>query len=94
MESEEHRRAPRDSVYLLASIRIENTDCEQGVKIRNLSASGLMAEGDTVVSLGSIVCVHIRNIGWVRGSVCWIVDGRFGVRFDAEIDPIKARAAV
>lgn len=94
VSNEVHRRAPRDSVYLLASLRIENAACEHGVKIRNLSATGLMAEGDTAVSLGSLVCVHIRKIGWVRGSVCWIVDKRFGVRFDAEIDPIKARTAV
>ena len=94
LAEDEHLRAPRDSMFLLAALRFENQDGEHSVKIRNLSNTGLMAEGEVHVRPGSIVTINIRNIGWVGGIVAWTEDKRFGVMFDTEIDPRKARTAV
>ena len=91
---EEYRRASRDSMFLLASLRIETKEGEHSIKVRNLSSTGLMAEGAVHVRPGSIVAIKIRNIGWIGGSVTWVVDNRFGVMLDNEIDPIKARSTV
>ena len=38
-----------------------------------------------------LVSVDLRNIGWVRGSVAWVQDNRFGIAFADEIDPKLAR---
>ena len=94
MAEEEFRRAPRDSMFLFASLRLENQEGEQSIKIRNLSSTGLMAEGDVYVRPGAQVAINIRNIGWVNGGVAWAVEKRFGVMLDDVIDPRKARTMV
>ena len=81
-------------MFLLATLRLENKEGEYRVKIRNLSANGLKAEGDVYVRPGTVVAIDIRNIGWVHGSVTWVKDNRFGVMLDTEIDPMNARIAV
>lgn len=81
-------------MYLLAMLRIESKAAEHSVKIRNLSSTGLMVEGDVRVRPGSLVAINIRNIGWVDGSVAWAAGNRFGVMLDIEIDPMKACGAV
>jgi hypothetical protein len=67
---------------------------EHRIKVRNLSAGGMMGEGPVRVSRGDPIEVNIRNIGWVAGSVAWVQDDRFGVAFGEEIDPKVARAPV
>jgi hypothetical protein len=65
---------------------------EYRAKIRNLSAGGLMAEGDMRVLRGEKIEVALRNLGWVEGVVAWVQDNRFGVAFLSEIDPKLARS--
>ena len=87
------RQSSRDSLLVLAKLRVDGDpgDLEHRVKVRNLSASGMMAEGDVKVSRGSLISVELRNIGWVDGTVAWKQDDRFGIAFIEEIDPIKVR---
>lgn len=92
MSDNEHRHIARDSLFVLADLRIDGMPGEQRVRVRNLSAGGLMAEGDISVQRGLLVWLNIRNIGWVEGSVAWVQDNRFGVAFREEIDPMVARA--
>lgn len=94
MVDEDHRYHARDSMFLLASVRIDGQEADRTVKIRNLSSTGLMAEGIVTVRPGSKLAIEIRNIGWVTGSVAWVLDKRFGLMLDVEIDPRKARIAV
>src|SRR5690606_16744765 len=82
----------RDSLLLLAQLRVTGRDDLYRVKVRNLSAGGMMAEGDVRVLRGTRVEVELRNMGWVEGSVAWKQDNRFGIAFLAEIDPKLARA--
>jgi hypothetical protein len=77
----ENRQIARDSLFLMADLRIDGLD-------------GEYREGGIQVMRGTLVAVNIRNIGWVAGSVAWVQENRFGVAFTEEIDPKLARAAV
>jgi hypothetical protein len=96
MSQVETRQIDRDSLFLMAMVKVEGDPAglEHRVKVRNLSAGGMMAEGYVKVSRGARVAVELRNIGWVEGSVAWKQDDRFGIAFLAEIDPRQARANV
>lgn len=90
----ENRQISRDSLFVLADLRVDGDDSEYKIKVRNLSSGGMMGEGTAMVRRGFSVWVNIRNIGWVEGVVAWVQDNRFGVAFREEIDPKVARASV
>ena len=92
MSNVDTRQVNRDSLFLLAQVRVDGQDAVTRVKVRNLSAGGMMAEGDSKVVRGSLVAVELRNVGWVEGSVAWKQDNRFGIAFVDEIDPAVVRA--
>ncbi|MBB3861977.1 hypothetical protein GGQ88_003267 [Novosphingobium hassiacum] len=94
MTEMDHRQLGRDSLFLLAEVRLVGTEVEHRVKVRNLSVGGMMAEGDMKVLRGTRVEVNLRNIGWVEGAVAWIQDNRFGIAFVEDVDPKLARAPV
>jgi hypothetical protein len=89
---DEHRHLNRDSLFLMAELRVDGEGVEHRIKVRNLSAGGMMGEGPVRVTRGNIVDINIRNIGWVEGSIAWVQDNRFGIAFVEEIDPMLARA--
>ncbi|OYW46066.1 MAG: pilus assembly protein PilZ [Sphingomonadales bacterium 32-68-7] len=93
MSNVDTRQVNRDSLFLLANLRVTGQDGVHRIKVRNLSPGGMMAEGEVRVTRGSLVTVELRNIGWVDGSVAWRQDNRFGIAFIEEIDPKLARAA-
>ncbi|WP_420384202.1 PilZ domain-containing protein [Novosphingobium sp.] len=88
----DHRQVGRDSLFLMADLRVEGQAGDHRVKVRNLSAHGMMAECTVRVTSGVGVEVNLRNIGWVAGRVAWIQDNRFGIAFGNEIDPLLPRA--
>ena len=88
------RKMNRDSLLLKAVLRFSNAQEEREVRIRNLSAGGLMAEVPNGLSRGERIDVKIQNIGWVGGHVAWAIDGRIGVAFDKVINPKDARIPV
>ena len=88
------RKMNRDSVLLKAVLRFSNAREEYEMRIRNLSAGGLMAEVPNGLSRGERIYVKIQNIGWVGGHVAWAIDGRIGVAFDKVINPKDARIPV
>ncbi|HYD23564.1 MAG TPA: PilZ domain-containing protein [Croceibacterium sp.] len=92
MSNVDTRQVNRDSLFLLAQVRVDGQDGAFRVKVRNLSAGGMMAEGEARVMRGALVQVELRNIGWVHGSVAWTQDNRFGIAFVNEIDPVVVRA--
>ena len=94
MDGNENRQIARDSLFVMADLRLPGSEEEHRIKVRNLSAGGMMGEGPVRVMRGTRVEVNIRNIGWVEGSVAWVQDDRFGVAFGEEIDPKVARAPV
>jgi hypothetical protein len=81
----------RDSLFLMAQLRIPGETRAVTVRVRNLSAGGLMAELPEPIAPDSAVEVEVRGIGWVPGRIAWQTEGRAGVAFDREIDPQRAR---
>ena len=94
MSGVDTRQINRDSLFLMADVRLEGDSACHRVKVRNLSAGGLMAEGDMTVMRGARVTVELRNVPAVDGSVAWVQDNRFGIAFAQEIDPRAPRTAV
>ncbi|HEY9091380.1 PilZ domain-containing protein [Parasphingorhabdus sp.] len=88
------RELERDSLFLHATLRfVEGDDCGE-VRIRNLSAGGLMAEAPVIAKRGDKVELELRNIGRVTGNVAWVAQGRLGIAFDHAIDPKLVRKPV
>jgi len=90
----DHRQVGRDSLFLMADVRLSGAGDEHRVKVRNLSGGGMMAEGQMKVTRGAKLDINLRNIGWVPGVVAWIQENRFGIAFMEEIDPKLAREPV
>ena len=91
MTGVETRSVARDSLFLLADVRVEQSAEVCRVRVRNLSDGGMMGEGQMRVQRGHRVSVELRNIGAVGGTVAWVQDNRFGIAFDEEVDSQKAR---
>jgi PilZ domain len=92
MDESEQRQIARDSLFVMAEMRLDDGGEQYRIKVRNLSAGGMMGEGAVRVFRGAQVWISLRNVGWVEGTVAWIQDNRFGVAFREEIDPKIARA--
>lgn len=94
MDANDNRHIARDSLFVMADLKVDGLDGEFRIKVRNLSSGGLMGEGTLRVLRGTVVSVNIRNIGWTQGHVAWVQGNRFGVAFGEDIDPKVARAPV
>ena len=89
--TDEKRHSFRNSLFLTARCRIEGQEAEMLVKLRNISAQGLMAEGPLRPADGALVSIELRNLGWTPGSVAWVQDNRFGIVFAQNIDPARVK---
>ncbi|MEL7445409.1 MAG: PilZ domain-containing protein [Pseudomonadota bacterium] len=94
MTGVETRSVSRDSLFLLANIRVEQDTESHRVRVRNLSNVGMMGEASLRVKRGNRLDIELRNIGNVAGTVAWVQDNRFGIAFDEEIDSQLARKPV
>ena len=70
---------------MLRVAKLEGPSGVQLIRVRNVSAGGLMAEIGQPVSVGDIVTVELSSQK-IPGSVVWIRDGTVGVKFDQNID--------
>lgn len=91
MAGVETRSVARDSLFLLADVRVENDTETRRIRVRNLSDGGMMGEGNLKVKRGHRLEIELRNVGLIEGTVAWVQDNRFGIAFDEEIDSQKAR---
>jgi hypothetical protein len=92
--SQHQRGDPRDSMLLQATMWVVGEPEGNLLRIRNISAGGLMADCTSSLSTGQEVEFDIRNIGIVPGRIAWADGQRIGVAFDAPIDPQLARKPV
>ena len=92
MADNDHRHISRDSLFLMADLRLPGQEGLTKVKVRNLSAGGMMAEGVIKAVRGTLIEVSIRNLGWVEGAIAWVQGERCGIAFSEDIDPMIARA--
>lgn len=88
------RSAPRDSLFLLTSLGTPEGVPLGKARVRNLSATGLMADCERAVPVGTRLVFELRGVGMVEGIVAWSRDDKVGVAFDAPIDPQLARKPV
>ncbi len=87
----ENRQIARDSLFVLVGLRVDGEITDHRVKMRNLSAAGMMAEGSVLVRRGMVVWVNLKDTGWVEGTVAWVQEKRFGIAFREEVNPAAAR---
>ncbi len=88
------RVGSRDSLFLMAQLKLPGEQRAREVRVRNLSERGLMLELDKVVAIATPVQLELRGIGEIGGKVAWCTEGRIGVALDSPIDPKKARKVV
>jgi hypothetical protein len=88
------RTRSRDSLFLVAQLRLGSEQAVREVRVRNLSEGGLMVELDRLVEVGTPVTLELRGIGEITGKVAWGVEGRLGIALDSPIDPKKARKPI
>ncbi len=84
----------RDSMFLHASMRLAADGEAVPLRVRNLSAGGLMADCPVKVEQGEDVEVSLRNVGVVPGRIAWAREQQIGVAFLSRIDPRVARRPV
>jgi hypothetical protein len=65
--------------------KLEGPSGEQLIRVRNVSAGGLMAEAGQQVSVGDVVSVELSSQK-IPGAIVWIREGPIGVKFDQNID--------
>ncbi|HEX7783089.1 MAG TPA: PilZ domain-containing protein [Sphingobium sp.] len=85
------RVAPRDSLFLLTSLTTLEGASLGKARVRNLSATGLMADCEAALAKGQQVIMEIRGVGRVFGRIAWTRNDRVGIVFDKPIDPQLAR---
>ncbi|MCI4589922.1 PilZ domain-containing protein [Sphingobium sp. BYY-5] len=88
------RAAPRDSLFLLTNLCTSDGAPLGKARIRNLSATGLMADCEGAVAVGARIALDLRGVGRVSGRVVWSRENKIGVAFDEAIDPQLARKPV
>jgi hypothetical protein len=96
-EGAAQRKEARDSLLLVAQFRIKGEAETEQVRVRNLSAGGVMIElSDTLAGIEPDIEVELemRGIGRISGRIAWTAVGRAGVAFDRQVDPKKARKPV
>lgn len=84
----------RDSLFLRAGLLIPGSTDPVVVRVRNLSAGGMLAESPAPVTEGTALAVELGNVGTVSGRVVWAGEGKFGIAFDRQINPQAARRQV
>ncbi|XUU61681.1 PilZ domain-containing protein [Erythrobacter sp. HA6-11] len=86
MVTTDARNLARENLFLLADLRIESETGAHRIKVRNLSAGGMMGDGQVPVVRGHRITVNLPGVGKASGTVAWVQQNRFGVAFDDEID--------
>ena len=81
----ERRTGERMIAMLRVAKLTDAQDREQLIRVRNVSAGGLMAEIGHPVSVGDLVQVELSSQK-IASSVIWTRDGTAGFKFDQNID--------
>lgn len=88
------RAGPRDSLFLLTTLESTGGAPLGRARVRNLSATGMMADCERPVPSGVEIFMDLRGVGRVKGKVVWARGDKIGIAFDREIDPQLARKPV
>lgn len=88
------RESKRDSLFLLTALCLPDGREVCKLRVRNLSAKGLMADCPEAVEKAQHVIIDLRGIGPVGGTIIWTTGERIGIAFDQPINPAKARISL
>lgn len=91
MSAVDTRDLKRDSLFMMADIRVDGSAQVERVRVRNLSDKGIMVQGMLVAHVGQRVTVGLKKIGEVGGTIAWNQSARIGIAFDEPIDASQAR---
>lgn len=84
-------RPHRYAVMLAGTIKLQASRRDgMPIRVRDISASGLMGECGYPTRIGDLVEVEIPRFGRITGRVRWGAMGRVGIQFDEAIDPAIA----
>lgn len=93
-EESADRSSERRSFFLSTALVLDDGG-KFDARVRNLSAGGMMieleAEPHPEWVPGDGLSAELRNIGMIRGEIAWAGGRRFGIKFDHEVDPERAR---
>ena len=90
----ETRGVTRERVLMLATMTVANGPEQHRVRIRDLSAQGVQAEGDLVAQPGEQVEIDFAAAGKARGVVAWRDGKVLGLELEQEIEPDVVRRAI
>jgi hypothetical protein len=88
------RQLVRDSLLMIADVRLDGVEGDHQVRVRNLSTGGMMAVSDVPATIGQRVQVALPRVGWIAGTVAWKQEDRFGIAFDEDIDAASVRSPI
>lgn len=88
-----NRNEMREPLVLMARMRLGRERAARDVKVRNLSANGLMIERDSQADVGTPVWLEIDGVGDITGKLAWSTEGRMGIALDTSIDLDAVREA-
>ncbi len=94
-DADTKRAQSRDSLFLTARLRLAGQQADfTDVRVRNLSAGGMMVELAEPTDMNTVVELEMRGLGMMRGRIAWYAEGRAGIALDKPIDPQKVRKPV
>ncbi len=88
------REMERDSLFMQGQLHAPGLDQPVTVRVRNLSAGGMMADYSGNLAEDGRVEIELRNVGLISGHVAWVSASQFGMAFDAPIDPHAVRRPI
>jgi hypothetical protein len=91
-EREFTERQHRYSVMLTGRIRRSHATNHMPIKVRNISAGGMMCECGYPARHDEAVEVELPRLGVVAGRIRWTSGSRIGIEFDGPVDPTLAWA--
>jgi PilZ domain len=91
--TDKSRSAARESLFLLGKLWLDSERSTE-VRIRNLSATGMMVEIKEYTAVGDVIHIEIKGLGKLAGTIAWIAEKRIGIALQRQIDPSLARQQV
>lgn len=85
-------RAPRNSVFLSATVERFGGGAPTKHRVRDLSTGGVRIDQAANLQAGATVLVTVGALEAVGATVVWVRDGAAGLAFAHPVDPDAARA--
>lgn len=91
-QSTSKRKENRQRVLLRAQVHVVRLQSD--LLVTDISRSGLRGATDINLRVGQTAFISLDDLTHVAGSIRWIQDGRFGMKFSKMLDVLPASAHV